>query len=163
MCDSKVKISIQCNKSSKASLETYPTPPPPPQPQNKQKWIRIVKHHYNYWTGKNNSQTSLKISRPVFTFFLPSHTLLLLCVEHRYTPRFFASKFNFHVQSIDKHHGEREICRLQRCRKVWSGNLGNKSFLHSCLIAFNSVRVNLLLQSFCIHEKSQDQKHVLLI
>lgn len=32
MCDSKVKISIQCNESSRASLEAYSTPPPPPPP-----------------------------------------------------------------------------------------------------------------------------------
>ena len=88
MCDSKVKISIQCNESSKASLETYF--PSPKQDFKKMDW-KLQATSKLFTNILKNIKTSIDI------LFSLHHITLLLCTEHRCMPSFFAWQFNFHV------------------------------------------------------------------
>ena len=88
MCDAKVKISIQCNESCKASLETYfcPTPLPPPKKKERKNWIGNFRHHLLQKKTMNiskNIKTSIQI-------FLLGHIASLLCTEHGGMPSFYA-------------------------------------------------------------------------
>lgn len=88
MCDSKVKISIQCNESSKASLETYF--PSPKKDSKKMDW-KLQATSKLFPNILKNIKTSIDI------LFSLHHITLLLCTEHRCMLSFFAWQFNFHV------------------------------------------------------------------
>lgn len=80
-CDSKVKISIQCNESSKASFETYF--PSPKKDFKKMDW-KLQATSKLFTNILKNIKTSIDI------LFSLHHITLLLCTEHRCMPSFFA-------------------------------------------------------------------------
>lgn len=74
MCDAKVKISIQCNESSKASLETYFCPTPPPK--KKKEKIGLETSGIIYY--KKNHEYLKKYQDQYSHFFVRSHCIIAM-------------------------------------------------------------------------------------